>query len=359
MRIYRLKQTGLLCAASFLFLATGAQAQHYTQTNLVSNQAGAAQKDPNLVNAWGLSRASGSPWWISDNGTGMTTLYDGKGNIQSLVVAVTGDSPTGTVFNGTGDFALPNGKPALFLFATESGVISGWAPGAMSTTVVVNNPGSVYKGLAIASFGGHNYLYAADFHNGRIDVFDSKFQSLKVTMPGITDTWFRNFPGSGSGFAPFNIQNIGGSLIVAIALPNGERHDNVNGAGLGQIVSFTPQGQLIRVFEHGDWLNAPWGLALAPGDFGAFSHKLLVGNFGSGNIAAYNIETGKYEGLMWDPNGKPTWIDGLWGLSFGGGDDKSGPANSLYFTAGPNYEGDGLFGTLTAVDGDQTLGNGN
>lgn len=345
--------------AALALCSLSAEAQYFTQTNLVSDvPADNQMTDANLVNAWGLCRSSGSPWWISDNGTGLSTLYDGAGNAQSLIVSVTQGSPSGCVYNGTSGFVLPNGKPALFLFASESGVISGWAPGSTGTTVVVNNPSAVYKGIAIASFGGQNYLYATDFHNARVDVFDSSFQPLRTTRPGITDTWFTNYPG-GSGFAPYNIRNIGGNLIVAIAERDGDRHDNVDGAGLGYVASFTPQGQLIRVFEHNDWLNGPWGLAEAPGDFGAFSHTLLVGNFGSGQIASYNLETGKFLGVMLDASGNPIHIDGLWGLSFGGGNDKSGPATTLYFTAGPNGENDGLFGTLTPGGGEQILGDGN
>lgn len=346
-------------AVTVALFSLSAEAQHFTQTNLVADvQAANQMTDPNLVNPWGLCRGTGTPWWISDNGTGLSTLYDGSGNIQSLVVPIAQGSPSSCIYNGTGGFWLPNGKSALFLFASEAGVISGWSKGDTQTTVVVNNPAAVYKGLAIASFGGANYLYAVDFHNARVDVFDTSFQPLRTTRPGITDSWFTNYQG-GPGYAPYNIQNIGGNLIVAIALQDGERHDNVNGPGLGYVASFTPQGQLIRNFEHNAWLNGPWGLAQAPSDFGAFSHSLLVGNFGSGQIVSYNLETGTANGLMLDASGNPIAIDGLWGLSFGYGDSKSGPATALYFTSGPNDESDGLFGNLTPVSSDLMLGNGN
>lgn len=348
----------LYLISALALLAPFVEAQNYTQTNLVSNLSeGTPMSDPNLVNAWGICRGTGTPWWISDNGSDLTTLYDGTGAPQTLVVSIAQGSPTGCVYNGTGGFVLPNGKPALFLFASESGTISGWAPGASETTVMVATPTASYKGLTIASFGGAYYLYATDFHNGRVDVFDSQFRSLRTTMTGITDNWFTSFPG-GPGFAPYNIRNVGGNLILAIAQQDGARHDSVSGAGLGYVASFTPQGQLIRVFEHNAWLNAPWGIAQAPGDFGAFSHNLLVGNFGSGQIVAYDLETGSSKGVMMDGNGNPIVIDELWDLSFGAGDAKSGSATSLYFSAGPDDESNGLFGTLTAATGDQGLGSG-
>ncbi len=234
-------------------------------------------------------------------------------------------------------------------------MITAWGAGSSSATVVVNNGGSSYHGLAIASFNGQYYLYAADFAHAKIDVFDSNFKPLTYTEPGVTDAWFTNYPGRGLGYSPFNVQNIGNTLYVAFARPNPSTGFEVTGAGTGFVAAFTPQGQLIRAFQAGPWLNAPWGLALAPGDFGTFSHDLLVGQFGSGQIVAYNVSTGNMDGMMEDATGNPIMIPGLWALSFGGDNAKSGPANSLYFTAGVN----GLFGTLTADATDQVLGNGN
>ncbi len=337
-------------------LAVGiSSAQHYTQTNLAAGVKGQAPvMDPNLSNPWGLSRSSTSPWWVADAGSGVSTLYSESGAIVPLVVAIPGGVPIGTVYNGTGQFMLPDGKPAVFLFASATGMITGWAGGA-SATVVVNTPNAGYYGLAIASFNGQNYLYAADFKNGKIDVFNSSFQALSYIEPGVTDSWFKNFPGSGLGYSPHNVQNIGNTLYVAFARPDPSTGFELTGPGTGYVASFTPQGQLVKTFQSGTWLNAPWGLALAPGDFGFYSHELLVGQFGSGQIAAYNISTGNFDGLFEEASGSPLSIGGLWALSFGGGNAKSGPANSLYFTA---LFG-GLFGTLTANSTDLTLGNGN
>lgn len=345
-----------LLAAVGLFAGGTALAQHYTQTDLTSGTPNLAPAtDKNLVNPWGLSRSSTGPWWVADTGTGLSTLYDGSGNVIPLVVTIPGGAPIGTVYNGTGGFAPAGGKSPLFLFASPSGMITGWTPGASAATVLVNSPGSDYRGLAIASFGGQNYLYAPDFKNGRIDVYDSNLQLLRYTMPGVTDSWFSNYPGSGSGFTPYNIQNIGNTLYITFAIRNPQNGFEVTGPGMGYVAAYTPQGKLVRTFAAGPWLNVPWGIALAPGDFGAFSHELLVGNFGSGQVVAYNISTGNMDGMMLDASGNPISIPGLWALSFGGGNSKSGPANSLYFTS----LGQNLFGTLTANSTDQVLGNGN
>ncbi len=345
-----------LAAAALLFSAT-APAQHYTQTNLISNTGVPGTKtDANLVNGWGLSRSSTSPWWVSDNGTGMASIYQGDGTIASLVVTVPG-APTGTVFNGTQDFKV-NGAPAVFLFSSEDGTISAWN-GSLGTQamVVATTAGAIYKGLAIASFDGANYLYATDFHNGRIDVFDASFQPVRFG-PRVSGGGDFGFLSGFRGFAAFNIQNIGGTLFVTVAKQDDARKDDVHGPGNGLVVALTPKGKLLRIFEHGPWLNSPWGLALAPGDFGIFSHDLLVGQFGSGQIAAYNIESGKFDGLLLDGAGSPIVIDGIWGIGFGNG-QRAGPFNTLFFAAGPNDESNGLFGTLTLAAGEPTQGNSN
>ena len=338
----------ILFAAAAL-IPFSVSAQHYTETKLVTQSMGAPVTDANLGAPWGLSRSSTSPWWVSDASTGLSTLYDGAGATQTLVVSVAG-GPTGTVYNGTGGFMV-NGKAAPFLFCTLGGQIAAWVPGSAAATVMVTTSGAQYTGLAIASFNGQNYLYATDFAHRRIDVFDTNYQSLRFTQPGITDSWFSGFPGQGNGFGPFNVQNIGGNLYVAFA-----RQDAFSNPapGLGSVASFTPQGKLIRVFQSGDWFNAPWGLALAPGDFGAFSHNLLVGQFGSGQIAAFDISTGRFNGLMVDSSGSPISVGGLWALSLGGGNAKSGSATALYFTGGS-----GVLGTLTPDASDLVLGNGN
>jgi uncharacterized protein (TIGR03118 family) len=341
-----------------IILAAGVVcAQKYDQTNLVSNAAGPAPKtDARLVNPWGLSRSSSSPWWVSDNGTGLSTLYDGTGNAQSLVVSVPG-APTGTVFNGSADFEVAPGKPARFLFASEDGTISGWNSGSQAL-VVVTTPGAVYKGIAIVDVNGKRQLYATDFHGGHVDVFDASFHAVtRQDGDADEDAPFR-FGGRLRGLSPFGIQNIGGNLLVTYAKPDAAGHDDVHAPGNGAVAVFTPAGRLIRILEHVQDLNSPWGLALAPGDFGAFSHHLLVGQFGSGEILAYNMATGRFSGKLLNSSGNSIAIDGLWGLGFGNG-KSAGPATTLYFSAGPNDEADGLFGTLTPVAAELVQGNGN
>ena len=347
-------------AACCCALPFSAAAQHYLQTNLTADQSGmAALTDANLVNPWGVSRSSGSPWWVSDNGTGLATLYDGTGAAKSLVVTIpTGDknssptgTPTGTVFNSTKGFALAPNKPALFLFVTEDGTISGWNPGVNPTNAVImvnTKSASVFKGAALASMGGSTFLYVADFRKGRVQVYDSTFNRMHSMEESFEDEWIPR------GFAPFGIQNIGGDLYVTFAQQDSQKHDEVDGPGLGFVDVFSPSGRLLRRLEHGSWLNGPWSIALAPGDFGIYSHDLLVGQFGSGNIAVYDPATGKFKDLLRDASNAPIMIDGLWALSFGS-NSGSGSATSLYFTAGSDGEQHGLFGTLTPVE--NTLGN--
>jgi uncharacterized protein (TIGR03118 family) len=353
-----------------LFFAGTLSAQdtsrQYKQTNLVSNISGLAKvTDANLVNPWGLSRSSGSPWWVADNGTGLSTLYDGSGNIQKLVVTVPASdpktgigNPTGTVFNGSADFELTPGKPAVFLFATEDGTVSGWNPQVNPTVAVVkvNTKGkSVFKGMAIATVpnclfvDSCNFLYVADFHRGRIQVFDTHFHNIRNMEERFED---ERIP---EGFAPFNVQNIGGNLYVAFAKQDDAKHDEVDGAGLGYVDVFSPTGRLLRRLQHGPWFNAPWGLALASGDFGAFTHDVLVGQFGSGEILAFDPVTGNFKGRLLDATNHTIQIEGLWALSFGN-DAQAGLATALYFTAGIHHEQDGLFGSITATNSPK--GNG-
>ncbi|HEY3704429.1 MAG TPA: TIGR03118 family protein [Terracidiphilus sp.] len=356
-------------AAGLLCLSAGLAAQptqHYAQTNLVSDQPGmAAATDPNLVNAWGMSRGTATPWWVSDNGMGVTTLYTGTGSIVPLVVTIPGaesgqsGTPTGQVFNGTTDFNLASGAPAKFIFATEDGTISGWNPAVQPTTAVIKvntHSASVFKGLAMATVGDpqgthSNYLYAADFRKGRIAVYDTKFHLVRFGRDGDRDDDDNAFRDERipHGFAPFNVQNIGGNLYVAFAKQDSEKHDEVDGPGLGYVDVFSPTGRLLQRFEHSMWLNGPWGLAQAPSDFGANSHDILVGQFGSGNILSYDAASGRLRGPLYGTDNNPVTIDGLWGIAFGSG-GASGPATTLYFTAGPGGEQHGLFGTLTAVE---------
>ena len=336
--------------------------QHYKQTNLVSDMPGvAAVTDPNLVNAWGLSRSSTSPWWVSDNGPGLATLYSGTGSVVSLVVTVpggasgTGGTPTGQVYNGTTDFNLAAGLPAKFIFVTEDGTVSGWNPGVKKTAAVIrwnSNGASVFKGVAMGTVGDPqrgptNYLYIADFRKNHILVLDTNFHRVTFGDNDDDDNFIdESLP---AGFAPFNIQNIGGKLYVAFAMQDSAKHDEVDGPGLGYVDVFSTTGHLLQRLQHTNFMNGPWGMTQAPSDFGAFSHDILVGQFGSGNILAFDSLSGQFEGRLSGTNNQPVSIDGLWDIAFGN-DSGAGPATTLYFSAGPNSEADGLFGTLTAVE---------
>jgi uncharacterized protein (TIGR03118 family) len=367
MLIFRMRDISLpLCSVTIGLLAIGIaaqaqQTQHYTQANLVADTPGvAAVTDPNLVNPWGLSRGTTTPWWASDNGTGKATLYSGAGTAVSLVVTIppadpnvssTG-TPTGTVFNGTSDFQLASGIPAKFIFVTEDGTVSGWNPGAnpSSAVIMVNTKSaSVFKGLALATINdpksgaANNFLYVADFRKARVNVYDKNFHRVSLGEDAFRDDHVR------AGFAPFGIQNIGGNIFVSYAKQDSQKHDEVDGAGLGYVDVFTPWGHLVTRLEHGWWLNAPWGMTQAPSDFGAYSHDILVGQFGSGNIDVFDPATGKFKGMLNDAGNMPITIDGVWGINFGSG-GTSGPANTLFFAAGSDKEQHGLFGTITAVE---------
>jgi len=351
---YRASLASVLTAAlAVLTVASAAPvAAAYVQTNLVSNIQGvAAFTDANLKNPWGISSSPTSPFWISNNGTGTSTLYNGAGQPfpvnNPLVVTIPpspGSTPTGQVFNGGSGFELAPGQPARFLFATEAGTIAGWNPAANATNALieVNNggTGASYKGLAIGNNASGDFLYAANFGNGKIDVFDSGFAAASLAG-SFTDP---NLP---SGYAPFNIQNLNGTLYVTYALV-GQGGDDVPGAGNGIVDAFDTNGNLIKRVVTGGALNSPWGLALAPAAFGEFGGALLVGNFGDGLINAFNPTTGTPLGTLRDAANNPIANDGLWGLHFGNGGN-GGSLNTLYFTAGPNNEADGLFGSIAAV----------
>jgi uncharacterized protein (TIGR03118 family) len=328
-----------LVAASPL---TAAERNSYTVTPLVSDQPGVAPTtDDALVNAWGLASSATSPWWVSDNGTDLSTLYTGAGAKLGLEVAVDG-GPTGVVFNSTAGFLLPTGGKALFIFDSEDGAIRAWN-GAQGTTAIVVVPpaGAIYKGLAIADTADGPRLYAADFHNARIDVFDGSFGP--VPDSGFEDT---TLP---AGYAPFNVQTIGDRVFVAYAKQDADAEDEVAGQGLGFVDAYDLSGNLLgRVAQHGQ-LNAPWGLALAPAGFGRFGGDLLVGNFGDGQINAYEqLGNGRFEhrGVLRDADGTTISIDGLWALEFAQGGNNGTPG-TLFFTAGPDEESHGLFGSIT------------
>ena len=348
---------------SFFLLPSLTLAQHYKQTNLVSDIPGMAPvTDPNLVNPWGLSRSSGSPWWVSDNGSGFATLYTGAGAIIPIngtgTVTIpppksaspgTTATPTGTVFNGSPDFVLPNGGPARFIFVTEDGTISGWNGGQNAQLVVDNSGngspnGAVYKGATTADINGKRFLYVANFRKGRIEVYDTNFMRARL---GDDAFEAEDIP---DGFAPFNIQNIGGTLFVTYAKQDAARHDDVAGDGLGFVLYFTPSGRLIGHLEHGPWMNSPWGGVWTPRDFGEYSNSILVGNFGSGKIAAFIGFTGMFIAFVKNAEDTDMIIDGLWMIAFGN-NANAGSSTTLFFSAGIQRESHGLFGTITPVDG--------
>ena len=325
----------------------------YVQHNLVSDIDGLADHhDTNLVNAWGLVHGPATPWWVNANGSGLSILYDGAGNAfppaGPLAVVIpppgsTGTStPTGIVVNATSDFEVAPKMPGLFLFATEDGTLAGWNPNVSRTNAVLspvnNSPAAVYKGLASGQINGANVLYVANFRGGTVDVFKGDWSQMHLTH-AFQDS---RIP---SGFAPFNVQNIGGFIFVTYAKQDPTKHDDVAGPGRGYVDKFTQDGKLVLRLDHGHWMNSPWGVAMAPAGFGKLSGRILVGNFGSGQIASFNPYSGEFEGLMRGKKGKPITIDGLWGLSFGN-DATAGPSTTLFFTAGIQDESHGLFGTL-------------
>src|SRR5713101_4762802 len=339
----------------------GNKERFYKQHNLVSDGfVPADHVDSNLVNPWGIASSSMSPFWVSDNGTGVSTLYDGTGQPflvsgSPLVVTIPDSTPTGQVFNGTSDFALASDHASLFIFATENGTISGWnpfVPAFLSTAAIrkVDNSatGAVYKGLAIGSIGTDNFLYAANFSAGTIDVFDKNFAPASLAG-SFSD------PRIPTGFAPFNIQNLEGKLYVTYAKQDATKHDDVAGKGNGFVDVFDTDGNFIQRVDSRSKLNSPWGLVFAPADFGRFSNDLLVGNFGDGRINAYSRDGDHFHfhGQLQGPDGQPISIDGLWALRFGNGSPNSGPTNFLFFTAGINDEADGLFGSLSACERNQ------
>jgi uncharacterized protein (TIGR03118 family) len=320
-----------------LMLFPSVAAAQYKLTNLVSNQAGAAvHTDPLLVNAWGLTYAPGGPFWISDNGSGWSTLYKSTGVKEPLDVLIPtagGDgpgSPTGIVFNGSQDFQV-QGWASIFLFATVDGTISGWAPQSNpnAAIVAVTTPGAVYTGLAITSHATGNFLFAADNANNKVDIFDGTFK----LVTSFTDT---TVP---AGFAPFGIQDFGGLVYVSFA--------KSSGASGGYIDIYSEGGVFLKRLAQGSPLNQPWGFAVAPKKFGPLSNTLLISNnTNAGTINAFNGVTGQFVGTIKDAAGKPIEIDQLWGIEFGGGTANNGPANELFFTAGPDNNLAGTFGKI-------------
>lgn len=321
-----------------LLLVSGAAVAQYQLTNLVSNQVGQARHtDPLMVNAWGLVYAPGSPFWISDNGSGWSTLYTATGVKQGLEVEIpsANDSgtgtPTGIVFNGSNEFQV-KGWASIFIFATLDGTISGWAPQSdrNNAIIAVTAPGASYTGLAITSKASGNFLFAADIANNKVDMYDGKFNLVK----SFTD---HTVP---SGFAPFGIQDIAGMVYVAFASTSG-------GPG-GYIDIYTEGGTFVKRLTQGAPLNQPWGFAAAPTNFGPLSNTLLISNNinNDGTINAFNGITGAFVGTIKDTNGKAIHIDQLWGIEFGGGTPANGAKNELFFTAGPSNNLAGTFGSI-------------
>jgi uncharacterized protein (TIGR03118 family) len=343
----------LAAAAPVSAAPPGAQ---YTMKALVSSVPGVANTDANLVNAWGLTRSSTSPWWVSDNGSNATTIYNAAGGLLSIggnpFQGVQG-APTGAVFSGiAGQFQVGTAASPTtlgtsnFIFDGEDGIISAWrGPPAALPVPAHGMDGAVYKGLAISNGPAGPMLYATDFHNGAVEVFNGSWTN--VTQPGMfTD------PDIPAGFAPFGIQTIGSTVFVTYAKQDAVAHDDVAGQSLGFVDAYDLTGHLLaRVATRGQ-LNSPWGLAMAPDSFGRFGGDLLVGNFGDGQINAFADTSDGWvpRGTLRDADGGKLTIDGLWALQFGGGVNvaNDGTADQLFFTAGPADESEGLFGMITA-----------
>jgi len=367
----------LLSFAALSIVARPAAAQFYLQHNLVSDLPGVGDlQDSSLVNSWGLVSSTTSPFWVSNNGTGTSTLYNTSGssgpavvkvaltNLSCQCVVVPGD-PTGVVFNGppitigTGFVVSAGGGsgPARFIFVSEDGSISGWNPSvpppvpppplvsSQAIAVIPASDANVYKGVAIAETMKGDLLYATNFRVGTVDVFDSSWTKQPAAFAD---------PTIPAGFAPFGIQNIDGIIYVTYAKQDADKHDDVAGVGNGFVNAFTVDGTLIRRVASGETLNSPWGLAMAPVGFGKFSGDLLVGNFGDGRIQAFDVEhsrgngRARFRGFLHGADGRQLRIDGLWALRFGNG-AAAGPKTTLFFTAGPQKESHGLFGSLVAT----------
>jgi uncharacterized protein (TIGR03118 family) len=389
---------------SYLGTPAAVKTGGYVATDLVVNKSPLIDKngishtgmvDPNLLNPWGVTEIpTGSPFWVSDNAAGVATLYNVPASapnsvtINPLVVSIptpvdlSGGAPTGTVFNPLSDPSNPRSPgfiisgvdadgaktsaPARFLFATEDGTIVGWNPGVGSSPSSFNGPngfstqgiiavdnsgnnftappssatGAVYKGLAIATdSNGMTRLYVTNFRSGMVEMYDVDFHAL-TSPPAFVD------PMLPDSYAPFNVVPINGELFVTFAVQNAEKHDDVAGQSHGIVDVFELDGTFRQRFAQHDQLNSPWGVALAPTGFGELGGALWIGNFGNGHINAFDPDTGKFLSKVRDPKGQAILIDGLWTIRFGSDNDGGGAANTLYFTAGPNGETDGLFGSL-------------
>ena len=367
-RKFRLGVMVFSAAAVFLIGASsGALAVHgffYTQTNLTSNQPGVAQNtDPNLRNAWGVTFLpasvfpGGSPFWVSDNNSGHSTLYNQRGVLVAPPVDIpspsadTGGTPTGIVANLTLFSASPGFQGDIFIFDTEDGTIVGWTTvlpnfNTQAVVKVDNSPsGAVYKGLALASdSAGAEHLYATNFNSGNIDVFDSN----NYTPNSVLSSKFKD-PTPPRGYAPFGIELFGTShLWISYARQDPAKHDPIHGVGLGFVDIFTTDGDFVRRFASFGHLNAPWGMMVAPSNFGIVANQILVGNFGDGHINVFT-PGGVPLGLLLTKKSRTVEtlvIDGLWKLINGNG-AAGVTSDTVYFSAGPDKETNGLFGTLS------------
>lgn len=392
-RVLRFSIPGAILVGSLLVTTASAAGGGYVEKDLVVNQqVGTTPQltdangivhvadffDVNLVNPWGISESSGSPFWVSDNGSSHSTLYNTAGMPQSLVVSIPapGDplgasgTPTGTAFNITFGTATPQFKisgftstgdptsqPAVFLFVTEDGTILGWNPGVnppgtpaatagRHAIIALNHSGSaIYKGMAVAKdASGNAFLYTTNFDSGKVEVYDGNFNAAS----GLPDGAFLD-PKLQKNFAPFNVAVFGGRVFVTYALKEPGGDDDVAGQGHGIVNTFDLSGNFLARFAQHGQLDSPWGMAMAPAGFGPLGGKLLIGNFGNGRINAFDPSTGEFFDKLRDSNGQPIVIDGLWALQFGNGGN-GGDLGKLYFTAGPNGEADGLFGRLTPAE---------
>jgi uncharacterized protein (TIGR03118 family) len=357
-----LASVGLLMVGALPATAANINSQNaFVVTNLQSDVPGrAAHTDPDLVNGWGIAALPTSPWWVADNGTHRSTLYNGNTGLKvALTVDVAGAGgpadPTGIVANTSAEFVITGSSGATtaarFIFDSEDGTVSAWNGGPASVLKATSPDGAIYKGLAIGSVGtgaaSKSYLYATDFHNARVDVYDGTF-ALQAWAGAFVD------PGIPAGYAPFGIQNIAGQIFVTYAKQDADAEDEIAGPGLGFVSAFGTDGSFHgRVASGGD-LNAPWGLTWAPASRERFGGHLLVGNFGDGRINGYRASDGSWEarGHLKGTDHQPIVIDGLWGIGFGNNDGTNnggaGPTSTLFFAAGPDDESHGLFGSIAA-----------
>jgi len=350
----RTLQAIFVCAAAAF--AANPPGNAYYQHNLVADTPGIADfTDPNLINPWGIATSAASPFWVDDTGTGLSTVYTSTGSISAThaVVPLAGGktgtgTPTGIIANATGNFAVKPGTNASFIFSTIDGTISAWANAVSPTqaTVMIDNStkGAVYFGLAVSSNTATNspILYAPNFKSGKVEMYDGAWNPIAAGANAFVD------PAVPAGYAPFNIWLLGGKLYVAWAKQNASGTFATRGAGLGEISVFDTGGAMIKHLVSGGQLNEPWGLAIAPANFGAFANDLLVGNFGDGTINAYDPATGAFVGTMQDTKGNNIVLDGLWALIVGNGGNGGDP-NAVYFSAGTGGEKHGLLGSLQAA----------